>query len=96
MTYSSYQYLEPIIREMKEYPEIEIEIRGHTDSVGNYENNMMLSQQRAESVRMYLVKKGIESTRVRSVGFGPSSPIADNRTAAGRSKNRRIEVIRVK
>ena len=96
LTYSSYQYLEPIIREMKEFPEIEIEVRGHTDSVGKYQSNMRLSQRRADSVKKYLVEKGIESRRIRSVGFGPSSPIADNRTAAGRGKNRRIEIVRIK
>ncbi len=96
MTYSSYQYLEPIVKEMKAYPEIEIEVRGHTDSVGRYQSNMRLSQKRAESVKMYLVKQGIASNRIRAVGFGPSSPVADNRTAAGRAKNRRIEIVRVK
>ncbi len=96
MTYSSYQYLEPIIREMKAYPQIIVEVRGHTDSVGKYESNMRLSQRRAESIRSYLIKKGVESHRVRAVGFGPNSPVADNRTAAGRGKNRRIEIVRVK
>ncbi len=81
---------------MKEYPEIEIEIRGHTDSMGKYESNMRLSQMRAESVRRYLIAQGIDPKRMRAVGFGPSSPIADNRTAAGRAKNRRIEVVRLK
>ena len=81
---------------MKEFPEIEIEVRGHTDSVGKYQSNMRLSQRRADSVKKYLVEKGIESRRIRSVGFGPSSPIADNRTAAGRGKNRRIEIVRIK
>jgi outer membrane protein OmpA-like peptidoglycan-associated protein len=96
MTYSSYPFLEPIIREMKKYPNIEIEIRGHTDSVGKYESNMRLSRKRAESVKAYLVRKGVESRRIHAVGFGPSSPVADNRTAAGRSKNRRIEIVRTR
>ncbi len=96
MTYDSHQYLEPIINKMKEYPEIEIEIRGHTDSMGKYESNMRLSQMRAESVRRFLIAQGIDPKRMRAVGFGPSSPIADNRTAAGRAKNRRIEIVRLK
>lgn len=96
MTYSSYPFLDPIIREMKKFPEIEIEIRGHTDSVGKYESNMRLSRKRAESVKEYLVRKGIESRRIHAVGFGPSSPVADNRTAAGRAKNRRIEIVRTR
>jgi outer membrane protein OmpA-like peptidoglycan-associated protein len=96
LTYSSYRYLEPIISEMKKFPDIEIEVRGHTDSVGKYELNMRLSQQRADAVKTYLVQHGVESIRIRSVGFGPSSPVADNRTAAGRATNRRIEIVRVK
>ncbi len=96
MTYSSYQYIEPIIREMKKYPDIRIEVRGHTDSVGKYESNMRLSKKRAESVKAYLVRKGIQAHRIHAVGFGPSSPVADNRTAAGRAKNRRIEIVRVR
>ncbi len=96
MAYSSYPYLDPIIQELKKYPQITIEIRGHTDSVGKYESNMRLSQKRAESVKAYLVKKGIQSSRIQAVGFGPSSPVADNRAAAGRAKNRRIEIIRIK
>ncbi len=96
MTFQSHQFLDPIIKIMKEYPDVEIEIRGHTDSVGKYESNMRLSQMRAESVRQYLISQGIEPSRMRAVGFGPSSPIADNRTAAGRSANRRIEVVRIK
>ncbi|MGD9200060.1 MAG: OmpA family protein [Chitinispirillia bacterium] len=96
LSYSSYTYLEPIIREMKKFPEIEIEIRGHTDSIGKYNTNMNLSKKRAESVKQYLLKNGIHQSRIRSVGYGPSSPIADNRTASGRAKNRRIEIIRIK
>jgi len=96
MTFESYQALEPIIKQMKQYPEVVVEIRGHSDSVGNYAKNMRLSQLRAESVRQYLISKGIESDRIRAAGFGSSSPIADNRTAAGRAQNRRIEVVRIK
>lgn len=96
VSFSSYPYLEPIILEMKKYPEIEIEIRGHTDSIGSNNTNMSLSKKRAESVKQYLVKKGISSSRIRSIGYGSSSPVADNRTAAGRAKNRRIEIIRSK
>ena len=96
MTFESHRYLEPILKIMKQYPQVEIEIRGHTDSVGKYASNMRLSQMRAEAVRQYLISKGIDGGRMRAVGFGPSSPIADNRTAAGRNKNRRIEVVRIK
>ncbi|MBD3345546.1 MAG: OmpA family protein [Chitinivibrionales bacterium] len=96
MSFDSYKHLDPIIEEMKKYPEIEIEIRGHTDSIGRSSANKRLSQMRAESVRQYMMSRGIEGHRMRAVGFGSSSPIADNRTAAGRAQNRRIEIVRIK
>lgn len=96
MTFDSYQYLDPIIKQLKKYPKVVIEVRGHSDSIGNYAKNMELSKMRAESVRQYLISKGVEAVRVRSAGFGSSSPIADNRTAAGRAQNRRIEIVRIK
>ncbi len=96
LTVSSLQNIEPVIREMKQFPEIEIEVHGHSDTLGDYSKNMKLSQMRAEAVRQYLISKGVEAKRIRAVGFGPTIPVADNRTAAGRSKNRRIEIIRIK
>jgi OmpA-OmpF porin, OOP family len=81
---------------MKEYPELEIEVRGYTDSMGKYASIMQITQMRAEAVRQYLLSQGVEPGRVRAVGFGAGSPIADNRTAAGRALNRRIEIVRVK
>jgi outer membrane protein OmpA-like peptidoglycan-associated protein len=96
MSFESYQYLQPVIKQLKQYPEVEIEVRGHTDSAGDYGKNMMLSQRRAESVRQYLMSQGISGDRIKAAGFGSSSPIADNRSAAGRAQNRRIEVVRVK
>lgn len=96
MTFESHQFLEPIIKQLRKYPEVEIEVRGHSDSVGSYRKNMELSQLRAESVRRYIISKGIKPERIRAAGFGSSSPIADNRTAAGRAQNRRIEIVRIK
>ncbi|MEI6355937.1 MAG: OmpA family protein, partial [Verrucomicrobiota bacterium] len=66
---------------------------GHTDSVGSDAYNKKLSLRRADAVKAYLVSKGIEANRVYTEGKGKSQPIADNRTAAGRSKNRRIAVV---
>lgn len=72
----------------------QIEIEGHTDSVGSDESNLSLSRGRAESVRDYLVQNGIKSERVIAArGFGESKPVADNETAAGRQVNRRVEII---
>lgn len=78
----------PIIRESKQG---EIEIAGHTDSRGQPVLNQELSQARADAVRDYLVAKGIDSNRLKPVGYGASRPIADNSTTPGQKKNRRIE-----
>jgi outer membrane protein OmpA-like peptidoglycan-associated protein len=96
LTFDSFQWLDPIVKSLKEFPEIEIEIRGYMDALGNFAKNMQLSQMRAEAVRQYIINQGIDSRRVRSAGFGPGSPIADNRSAAGRAQNRRIEIVRIK
>lgn len=93
MTFSSYQYIEPLIRQMKQFPEVEIEVRCYTDSLGAFSKNMQLSQMRAEAVRQYIASKGVDSKRIRAVGFGPTNPIADNRTATGRAQNRRVEIV---
>lgn len=73
--------------------ESRIVIEGHTDARGSDEKNQQLSQDRAESVRDYLVQKGVEAQRVSAVGKGETSPIADNDTAEGRATNRRVEIV---
>jgi outer membrane protein OmpA-like peptidoglycan-associated protein len=75
------------------YPDIRVEIDGHTDSTGSLEFNEQLSQQRADSVRNYLASQGVSSSAITTQGFGPSQPIASNDTAAGRQQNRRVELI---
>jgi OOP family OmpA-OmpF porin len=76
------------------YPDISIEIAGHTDNVGSAKLNKALSQRRADSVKKYLVEKfGISSSRLTAVGYGPARPVADNSTRDGRQKNRRIEAV---
>jgi len=65
---------------------------GHTDAVGSDASNQKLSIRRAESVKAYLVSKGIEKNRVYTEGKGEKQPVADNKTAAGRAKNRRVEI----
>ncbi len=75
---------------------IKIEVHGHTDNVGKEETNMVLSQKRADAVRDVLIRRGIEESRIKAIGFGLSKPVADNSTAEGRAKNRRTEFIIVK
>jgi OOP family OmpA-OmpF porin len=65
---------------------------GHTDSVGSDTYNQKLSVRRAEAVKAYLVSKGVEANRVYTEGKGEKQPVADNKTAAGRAKNRRVEI----
>ena len=65
---------------------------GHTDNVGSDAYNQALSERRTASVKDYVVKKGVAGTRVSGQGFGESKPIADNKTAEGRAKNRRVEI----
>jgi OOP family OmpA-OmpF porin len=77
---------------LKTYENSILTIEGHTDSKGSDEYNMTLSQKRAAAVRVYLIEKGIAESRLKSIGFGETTPIADNNTAAGRSKNRRVEL----
>lgn len=75
------------------HPSLKLEVEGHTDSTGSDEINDKLSEQRATTVRDYLVAQGMASDAVTAKGFGKTAPIADNSTAAGRQKNRRVELI---
>lgn len=77
-------------------PEAEVAIHGHTDNVGGAKYNQDLSLRRAESVKAYLVSKGVTAERMSTRGYGFVKPIADNATAQGRAKNRRIEFVRIK
>lgn len=70
---------------------IKVEIGGHTDNVGAPAYNLLLSQQRAESVRQYLIGKGVDAARMTTQGYGEYRPVASNKTAAGRDANRRVE-----
>lgn len=75
------------------YPDLRLEIEGHTDSVGSDAYNQTLSEKRAASVRDYLVNNGVSINNVIARGLGKGSPVADNSTAAGRKLNRRVELI---
>ena len=76
---------------LQTYPSISLEISGHTSSEGDAGVNQRLSQDRADAVKQWLVDNGVPPERIKTRGAGPDEPIADNKTAAGREKNRRIE-----
>jgi outer membrane protein OmpA-like peptidoglycan-associated protein len=84
--------LDRAVEVLQKYPQVRIEISGHTDSAGGYEHNVDLSQRRAESVKTYLIDAGIDAGRIETRGAGPNEPIATNDTKEGRAQNRRIEV----
>ncbi len=88
--------IDRIYKLLSQYPEIEIEIRAHTDNMGDPHVNLRISRLRAEAIKKYLVKRGIQSSRIKAMGFGGTNPIADNKTEEGRAANRRIEFVRVK
>lgn len=77
---------------LKKYPENVITVKGYTDNKGSDQKNQTLSEQRAENVKQQLLKSGIPANTVSIVGMGKNSPIADNATVDGRSKNRRVEI----
>ena len=89
---SSLKTLNSAIAGLKRNTKAKVEIEGHTSSEGSDELNQTLSEERAASVRAYMINKGISPDRVTAVGYGSSRPKADNATEAGRKANRRIEI----
>jgi outer membrane protein OmpA-like peptidoglycan-associated protein len=87
----SYPLLNEVAQVLEDRPSMEVRIEGHTDSRGSRRYNRRLSRRRARAVRRYLIRKGIDSDRLVSKGYGEAKPIATNRTAEGREKNRRVE-----
>ncbi len=87
-----YRTLDDFAAYLKDNPGARAEIAGHTDSTGTESYNMGLSERRANAVKQYLLRKGVEDYRITTVGYGYSRPIASNETAAGRAQNRRAEL----
>jgi len=92
LTLTAKENLDKLVEVFNEYPDTDLLIVGHTDNVGSQNYNKPLSEQRAQSVRDYLVSKGISASRLTSTGKGLEEPIADNSTAEGRAANRRVEI----
>lgn len=88
----SYPIIDQLTKYMKEHPNVRIMIEGHTDNTGNADKNQALSEKRAQSIKAEINKRGIDESRMETVGFGASKPIADNKTAAGRTQNRRVTI----
>jgi len=88
----SFKSLDEVVNLMKEDDLLRLQIDGHTDSQGNKDKNLALSENRAKAVKDYLISKGVAETRINSAGYGDTKPIADNKTAAGRTQNRRVEI----
>ena len=84
--------LDEVIKILQSNPDLKIAVQGHTDDVGDGAKNQALSENRANAVKAYFVSKGIEESRVTGNGYGEDQPIADNKTVAGRKKNRRVEM----
>jgi outer membrane protein OmpA-like peptidoglycan-associated protein len=82
-----------VAKTLAEYPSMDIEIEGHTDSTGSAKLNQDLSEKRAKNVMNFLIEQGIAKERLSAVGYGKDRPIADNETEAGRSINRRVELV---
>ena len=89
----SSEVLDELVRVLRACPNSEVEIAGHTDNVGDPDNNLDLSRRRAQAVVDYLVKEGIPASKLSAAGYGETRPVATNETAEGKARNRRIEFV---
>jgi outer membrane protein OmpA-like peptidoglycan-associated protein len=92
LTAEAKKNLDAVAEVFNEFPDTELMIEGHTDSVGNDDYNMKLSKRRADAVAAYIGSKGVAAKRFKVTGFGETRPIADNSTKEGQAKNRRVEI----
>ena len=84
--------LDKVSATLAEYNQTVVQVAGHTDSTGSRDYNMKLSQRRADSVKSYLITRGVPAQRLQTIGVGPDRPVADNGTEEGRAQNRRVEI----
>jgi len=78
---------------LQAYPGLKLQVEGYTDNVGGEQMNQKLSENRADSVKNFLISQGVQSGNISSTGYGMSNPVADNSTAKGRSQNRRVQLV---
>ena len=95
LTSASNAVLDRVAEALKANPDVRVEVGGHTDNTGTKAINNRLSTERAKAVKDYLVGKGVSASRLESKGYGSKEPIADNKTADGRAKNRRVELKKI-
>ncbi len=93
LTGATLKELQKAVAFVKKYPGAKIRLDGYTDSIGTDAYNIKLSERRAAAVKDYLIKEaGVDSSKITAVGNGEADPVADNKTAGGRAKNRRVEI----
>lgn len=95
LTIESDTTLDRVAKALVEFPDIRVEVAGHTDSSGSDSYNLGLSQRRADAVKTYLIGKGVAADRLTTKGYGETEPVADNKTEEGRARNRRVELRRL-
>ena len=88
---ASYPELDRLVTFMNENPRVEIQLEGHTDNVGDFDENVSLSLSRANAIKQYLVSKGIDSARIAAKGLGPTQPVSKGTSETERRRNRRVE-----
>jgi OmpA-OmpF porin, OOP family len=93
LTDGSRSILDPVAADLQKFPQLRIELQGHTDSAGSDQYNLELSQQRADAVRSYLIERGVAPSQLVAKGYGESQPAASNDTAPGRATNRRVVML---
>ncbi len=95
LTEEDHAVLQRVAKILQNHPDLNLEVAGHTDSIGDAASNQRLSTIRAQAVLNYLVTQGVAAERLQAKGYGSENPIADNSTSAGRAQNRRVELRRI-
>lgn len=88
----AYERLRGVADSLRQYPDTDLVVKGHTDSSGDESYNLDLSERRADNVRKYLIAEGVAAYRITAIGFGEQFPLATNATPEGRAQNRRVEI----